>query len=1049
MSNDDMARALVTGGGGEDRYVSGGRVEQDLRPDDELNPCGWRVPESHWPENEDDQIPVACSHPEIVSLCSKDRCYRSPEMATYDEAGSPTFDEFQQQGRDKLTTLLEEELPANSFVLAQATMRSGKTWNMTRKAAERANDDQKSWIVVPNHGVALTAVRYAREQKILAQDKLMLHVFGKRQETCAKEDNWASATCSGCKYALKKRVKQGDETKAIDNPSLAGLLAASHQGIYGLKELKALAKQHDLCVRTVTWALASKGRADVLVIPHAYLAQDVAREILPVQPPPDYIYVDEADQLTDNLQGESIKRLYLSGVRNSPKRSLREGTCSDNCDKCHIEFVNRYHDHGFDVDTQLGSVDEGAEPRRLIELLERGALLLSRLEGGAYLLPGIVDVKALSENVALLKDCLIHPVKLGTPGEHQPPKKYLESLGTHLTSDAFLAKNPRVQAIPGIKEHVALIFDPCIGPVDDDEEVADGEEEHTPKDFWRIDFGRIVMKRYFNAEFMERKMKELGADDTEAINAILRFGLFTTSAAQRSSGAVLGGVWRPWEGADFIPSCRLVLQYCEAARFRCVQDLLAKSRAVLLSGTLLDRRLAAHSFLLHDQVVDYRSLDVPMHKMITVLQHNVDPECEDLNSPMYVSVKTFGVFVRSLVKILHKNATPLPGKIWPRILVFCKSRRAAGQFIYQAKSFPANIGIEARAKEQGLIKIREMHGQEEGGVDSCNALLAIDYLRSSGSRGVDRTFYDVVVGYGNGYPDFSGYTAYLKEVNNVSGEGYRVETFAEYNRNRTYWQAMLRAASDGSRPRVIVTISDSGVQDVPTFMLNRRLTAADLYSSIKIDEDDKPSDIVVRQMSKLAKEVANLLQGGSPQCAPTTAQARGSTTEEDSGEEDMKRLEDALLYWNGRQGSKTRTASEKKLDYVFKCFCNQGFIRKGQGPGKRKQWLEFLNWLAKGRLVEQQVFRRSPARGTEEVKGGRKAVRYLPNARLWSLLVNRWRRTLPAEVMAKPGVIGTPIKHDIHWEMIAEPAKVPVVPREAWAYVTNHTKTAAGNSGGQ
>ncbi|MBU1878143.1 MAG: 50S ribosomal protein L11 methyltransferase, partial [Chloroflexi bacterium] len=50
------------------------------------------------------------------------------------------------------------------------------------------------------------------------------------------------------------------------------LLDLEHDGVYGRQELRALAEEHDLCMRTVAWSLVP--RADVLVLPHAYLAQD-------------------------------------------------------------------------------------------------------------------------------------------------------------------------------------------------------------------------------------------------------------------------------------------------------------------------------------------------------------------------------------------------------------------------------------------------------------------------------------------------------------------------------------------------------------------------------------------------------------------------------------------------------------------------------------------------------------------------------------------------------------------------------------------------------
>ncbi|MEK7864005.1 MAG: hypothetical protein AAB295_12185, partial [Chloroflexota bacterium] len=241
-----------------------------------------------------------------------------------------------------------------------ATMASGKTTKGITTAVDAANHGERLLFVANSHDVVREVVALARQHTVVGESAAVIHLSGKRADTCIKA-NWESSQCSSC-HCYRWGFAAGQPNDQAFQES-----NAQCQGrILDTGDLTAIAKSLGTCAR-VLGLLQAHAAGRVVIAPNAYLVSGAGGRIVD-SIAPDRIIVDEGDAYLDSLQGHHQLELTIAGARERP--DAPHTVCSaTSCQRCHLDFATACGKGGIEVARRGGTQDALYRPQRLLALM--------------------------------------------------------------------------------------------------------------------------------------------------------------------------------------------------------------------------------------------------------------------------------------------------------------------------------------------------------------------------------------------------------------------------------------------------------------------------------------------------------------------------------------------------------------------------------------------------------------------------------------------------------------------------------------------------------
>lgn len=877
ISRQEIADQLSVRAGGQLRYSKWVR-------EDEVG--GVDVRDERWPT-----VPhhLGCDHTELRRICRWEQCYRSGEVAGFDEDSSPSFGKYVSDVREGVASIMAEPPPLG-ITMVEAPPRSGRSWQTAWQAGMAAAAGERVLLLANDHrGVAELVSHFTVQKKthdLPLGGLRIVHLFGRRTgDTCAFEDD---RPCGGCPMG-RSTAEDGP------NPMVVALLTRKHKKLLDRAALDEVGRAYGLCTYTVSRVLAE--RADIVLGVHAHLIAPGFIAHLEGERPFDRIYIDEADLLPDAIREATTYRLPLLGVRHESRAPL-ESDCGDRCEGCHLAFARMLDKMGAPVAS--GACEPGHEGPRMIEAqLMRG---LDVIRDARNLAPGL-DLDAVGHNVGLLVEVLLSERDvLDEP--HVSPKDYLTSLARKALD--VHQDDPEIGPPVAIVEDdklVRLSFRPCVDP-----DVRKTELAKEP-----IAMLTRAAPRY--RELLDEEcVDRLPQEDARAVELVVRFADFMDHAARRAATTLLVPLIRPKGRKDVRTHCGLELQFVDQASVMGAARLLSKRKTTLLSGTFLDPDLVRRALLRSEEIV-VKTVTSPMHREITVIQHTEQGRNKDPGRPRRLDAEHLAAMLRQVAE----EARPEPGHQL-EALFFAKTIKARNRL---AKQLADILGAEAR------VRRIEYSGPRSAPTVLADPQMAklhvdVDYLRSPGSRAVDRTDCDVLIVYGNGTPRFDGFYPMVETINSETDAQLTVGDLADHSAQRAVIQALFRPAADPSRRRVLLLVNQMNAADLPEWLQNRRLSASVFYADI-----GEVENVAHEQAIILGKEVASRL--GRPGLRSQPRQ-RPLTP-------------DDLLEWNRPHADRARQANQRMVDHLNDQLATDGYVSAGNAVGKTQSWGRFLKWL--------------------------------------------------------------------------------------------------------
>lgn len=706
----------------------------------------------------------------------------------------------------------------------------------------------------------------------------VVHLYGKSEKSCHKDH--LRKTCTQCPFYKKVFGKIPDTRNDIADSGWGKILH--------LPELKVIADEYSVCPKLVSQILATTSHVRVVVATTAYLGTKSALDILE-KIHVDEIYLDEADTLFETLLNNQQRTMVLMEPRQKKACAIRE-RCNEACKGCVPHLADQFKSK---VTPSTGRCDDLTGITRLEntrdlfhEAIEK---VQSAVDNGA-IKPLFDFEKAKQALEAIL--AVIPPYTAGSSSmdflratEKKNRSSLVETVGE--SEDAEFA-------IPISVPRIAI---GDIGDVTPDDELSD-----------------LQMR-------LAHKRKEVQVDPDarleKALNEALQVFLYFVDFIDGSSGQVhLFPERRPIGSPYGHERCRLTLRYLNTSHYKRVTAFLS-GRSKLLSGTLLSPKLVAANLLLPASQIDLSSIDTKFHRSALIILHShrsgERPKVEELPPWAFAEI-----YKRVQEKITNIS-----------ILHFSTNTTQANSFFVDLMQSPirSTFKLENQSKESYEHDF-SLHQADE---DQRTALITVDKLRSSTSRGINRTRYNLCVVQGNGVSNWSDRLTLFMEARKLEPD-IAMDDLIRYEQTRAVIQALMRAPRN-TDPTVCLYAGNLHRMAFPKFLHNRILTTQDLIDLYLKDtsssEDPKKLET---QINVIAHAIAKFLMGDVFEIA-------------------RKRVEVAnplALKWIGR-----RDAFENRMKHIEGKLAQKGFVdRVSDKMGERPQWNGFLDWL-----VEQGFFR--------------------------------------------------------------------------------------------
>lgn len=894
------------------------------------------------------------------------------ESFSWPPAG-PERAEAQRHGVEVVSGALSDPPPGGKVRFLEAPPRSQKSRTAARVSVDAALEGRSTFVFGPAHEHLGTFSAYIEEfAGPRASSLLAVHVRG-RDHGC-HPDHRERRGCHGCPMSLGASEEEDDD--GVGETNETRIRNRRERGVFGTERLVDLADRAGLCARTVGLALSRD--ADIVLMPAKYLLTPELRKLLGRTP--DRIVVDEADQVIESYPDEFETRHPIAVTRHA-RAWYHAGSadCGYQCASCHFQFPTIPAPAGSDdwvrfSGQPLGRVSELQSPRGLLDVLHEALRWMGTMTARSS--PSgepCIDLAALEANVRELEGALVEPTsvlvaekdRLGKPTGERRQAFPRELIDSELSRQGSLGK-ARGPVVP-------LAFRPCLRGI-----AVEG----------LVDSDGSAPRRW--TDLFEGSPSGASPEDLRGIDALYKFAVFTHRAATHEADGDLVGLQyhqKPWPTATFVPGCSIDLVHVRRHDIDEVRDVLAQAETDLVSGTHLDFDLTARVLGLGPDQYVSAPLEVPLHRDYGVYLEG-QPRKDDDGSPAYAPLELRDV--PGLLASMATNHTGASAESGPlRVLCFLKSKKKCKELRETLVQKGMHTWMKVTwdddrdASEPVLSSHRLWKNRDES---EAAMVVHLDYLRSGGSRAVDRPEFDVLLVVGEGLPNFAGLEAFAAAV--PAADDAAVvdgETLAMLSRKRAVVQAVLRNAGGGDRPRVGIILNGMTPDELPSFMQARVVTGDGVNSEGSRDE----------RVVRLARSAVDFVLGGA--AAPTHTDPRRALIEvlrqrehdlaRRAAEAAASRVDDLrqrlLLLVHGG-------AKEQMLTRILEMVRRVGYVVRQGGGGKAEAWLATLEAFEKEGLLSPTTLPQKGRKGMS-VYVPSAELRYAAGATSARALLRPWR----------------------------------------------------------
>ena len=888
---------LFLANGDSTRY---GVLEEDTRPN--ANACGYRLRSRFNPFDGEFDFDPSCKH--FPHLCDATKCYRAEEFRNNEQFEQLSFDEFREKARNELESVMndeasftmDDETETQKINVVDASLSSGKTYQIARKGKELTNDGYTTIALAPTHD-ACSKMFYELSEKHggVSENLIAVHVFGQREETCVAEMLKKGQGCSSCKYAKKfYDEKEGHERRKKIQRECCG-------NVHDLNELKDLAEKYDTCASTISKVLAKseiEGIAVFAVMPHAYLINRQNRRLIEGINP-DYVFVDEADMLIETMLSQYQRNLQVAGSRSRIDR-IYSMPCGHACDRCYAHFsdafTNRIRPHA-KLETP-SAYDEVGKPGHFLEYIRESVNEVEKMVASSTVID-VFDFEAIRRNIDRIGQALSV-----VPYEKQSPYEYFTAI-----RDGLIKSPPEGVLVDCLYEGLFYeVFDKDTGQrtekeirppvyvtkIEVERALTDeglemlafpewaGDPDVTPAEAEILGDDLPEQGNILPSQVYTNKETAHALNDTELNNSLrtfLEFANFVEGAPQHENVGMVGMYFETplrneeaideeigeaeQEDGSFhahvakragISYCAIRLRYLDVDGYRSAVKSLQRRKTMMLSGTFLDRDRLAENLLLQPDEVNYIDARVPMHDSALIIHHN--PDMGKLIRGMTgISVSAFGDW--QALQLYNEIA----GMRYPTNFLHYAVNTRQGNMIYSAVENSQHLNdrfyVQNECNEK--TQIPKWCSAEKTLMRKSDWLF-FDKIRSSTSRAVDREQFHVLTVHRNGYPDWYDMLPLISAIREYVSPDVDLEAVIEYNRQRAVFQTLLRNQRNEQRHVSIYLSGDMHYTAYPDYLRNRVVETNALMRKLKeMYPDDFLSNRQV-QMEMIAKVAVAFLK---------------------------------------------------------------------------------------------------------------------------------------------------------------------------------------------
>lgn len=767
--------------------------------------------------------------------------------------------------------------------IAQAPLGGGKTYQTAKRGITNIARGQTTLILVPNHASGNEVLEQVKKVGIELGGSFAFALRGKSDVTCMTEHE--RKRCNRCPIFKSLFANEEDRfpTEIFD---------AVNGRALNLEDLQRIAADRGICVTMLTRILAFSSVPKIVVAPYSYLASGSAMDILE-KIKVDEIIGDEGDTLFDVLLSSQQRHLTLAAARQTKTSTIRND-CNFDCKSCRFHFAERT-DHAIKVHHgRVESQDGIFKSENTLEAAETAIAVVEKAvsENKVKAVFNFANIRAF---ITSLKKALYND----TPDKD--PRAFIEDLkNAHKKHDpdslvVLDEENPE-------KSQFAIRV-PVSHPV--------VTEDIGSSDTWDTE----TSERQFRVSAMEKNIYvDEGSKSPVEIQGHVKVVLQLVDLLHSAKRDVfmLPEIAQP----GIFPSCRITIRYINTAHYDRVRAYIS-NKARLISGTMPSEDLCRAYLLDADLDVERREADIPLHQSVLIVVHTPNEELEPqvCEFPPWAASGLYQEVQKQLgsIKALHFSPNT-------------ESARGAFELFSTQKTVTENFKVIMREKGKTTVDPKYDHFE----ADNRPALVEVDKLRSSTSRGVNRDEFSLCCVVGNGVARWDDrVTLYLE-----AREEFPHLTLSDLIRDeqeRAVVQALMRAPRSAKKT-VCFYAGNLHPPAFPSFMQNRIVATRDLLRGQEVPKFERSEDRVRWQVSIIAKAVADFLNGQEVVInAPTKVAV-------DPLRKTWCRRSDAY------DGFRT---------HIEKCLKEKGYVDQVKDKiGERNAWKESLAWAVEQKLIK-------------------------------------------------------------------------------------------------
>jgi|GEM_PF-1882965 len=855
----------------------------DPNPSATFEQCGYVISEKYKASLSSDS---GCDQPGLTNFCVLNKCYRE-EMRPMEidlQAEGPTFEEFQSAGGDFTREFFSKD--SNTPQFARAPLAAGKTYNAVEKAVRNLSNGLSTLILVPAHALGAEVLDAAKKRE--CSDGVVIPLRGKSDATCMEAHQ--KRQCKDCPI-FKKLFEETELNESIE---------AISDGVLFLRDLVVLAAKFGVCATMLSRKIAMSKRPKVIVAPYAYLSNSAAMDILE-RCHFDEIIGDEADNFLDSLVSALERRIVLMKPRQK-KAHLVRGECGGHCHSC-VPHIAESSEYG--ISPEGGRVDSFngiSNKRNFIDLVESSVVSIEQAVKS-----GIVhDLYEYNGIVTVVKSiCDVLP-------EHEkdePPNKFL----SRIKGDSAIALGEDEGSQISIPIRVPEI------------RKSGGTVEFPDTDAPDINM-RIthMIKNILVEERATPADKERLKDDLKTVLTLVDF-------LQNASGHVYLVPEERIDKDSGYEQCRITLRRLDTDHYRRVLAFIQK-KTWMISGTINSRKMIAIHLLTSEENISFVDAGILLHRSALLLIHNpnskAEPAADDF--PPWALLDLYLAVQEKIndVKILHFATNK-------------DESRGFFEFLKDSAHFVSKFAPELRTKDglsHDVSSSLEKPTMRE-------ALLCVDTLRSSTSRGVNRDIFSLCTVFGNGFANWDSRITLLLEAKKLYPH-LTLDDLIQDEQKRAVIQALMRAPRSGSKT-VCFYKGNLHPAAFPSFMRHRIVTTSEILASHLEKQSLDSVDGINAQIPILADAIAKFILGKELNIYASRDPVKDPLREA----------------WLGR-----KDGFDNKKERIDQCIAEKGFVDLvGDKVGERGTWICAVEYFIQQGYLKPEKRKRK----TVYVKGER------------------------------------------------------------------------------